>query len=167
MVLIHGRSIGASLPTTGGGPPSGPRWTFEIVTIRLLAVHGLSVEFSADKRLFGDVADEFLAFVGDAPLVAHNAGFESAFLNAELKRTAKLPIGTERVSDTLVLARRKHSGGPPRVSTVPGRPASGRHAPGAPSGGVTRVRGVALVLGTMGSFRPRNWVNFSCCGAPF
>jgi hypothetical protein len=79
---------------------------FEIVTIRLLAVHGLSVEFSADKRLFGDVADEFLAFVGDALLVAHNAGFDTAFLNAGLKRTAKLPIGTERVSDTLVLARR-------------------------------------------------------------
>jgi hypothetical protein len=112
------------------------------------------------------VADEFLAFVGDAPLVAHNAGFDSAFLKAELKRTAKLPIGTERVIDTLVLARRKHSGGPPRVSTVPGRPASGRHAPGAPSGGVTRVRGVASFLGIMGSFRPRNWVNFSCCGAP-
>jgi hypothetical protein len=147
-------------------PPSGPRWTFEIVSIRLLAVHGLSVEFSVDKRLFGDVADEFLAFVGDAPLVAHNAGFDIAFLNAELKRTAKLPIGTERVIDTLVLARRKHSGGPPRVSTVPGRPASGRHAPGAPSGGVTRVRGVASFLGIMGSFRPRNWVNFSCCGAP-
>jgi DNA polymerase III subunit epsilon len=73
-------------------------------------VHGLSVEFSVDKRLFGDVADEFLACVGDAPLVAHNAGFDIAFLNAELKRTAKLPIGTERVSDTLVLARRKHSG---------------------------------------------------------
>ena len=45
------------------------------------------------------------------------AGFDSAFLNAELKRTAKLPIGTERVIDTLVLGRRKHSGGPPRVST--------------------------------------------------
>ena len=130
-----------------------------------LAVHGLTAEFLADKPLFGAIADEFLAFVGDAPLVAHNAGFDSAFLNAELKRTAKLPFGTERVIDTLVLARRKHSGGPPRVSTVPGRPASGRHAPGAPSGGVTRVRGVASVLGTIGSFRPRNWVNFRCCGA--
>jgi len=102
LVLIHGRSIGASLPTTGGGPPSGPRWTFEIVTIRLLAVHGLSVEFSADKRLFGDVADEFLAFVGDAPLVAHNAGFDIAFLNAELKRTAKLTYWNR--------ARERHAG---------------------------------------------------------
>jgi len=65
-----------------------------------LAVHGLTAEFLADKPLFGAIADEFLAFVGDAPLVAHNAGFDGAFLNAELKRTAKLPIGTERVIDT-------------------------------------------------------------------
>jgi DNA polymerase III epsilon subunit family exonuclease len=49
-----------------------------------LAVHGLSAEFLADKPLFAAVADEFLAFVGDVPLVAHNAGFDIAFLNAEL-----------------------------------------------------------------------------------
>jgi DNA polymerase III subunit epsilon len=49
-----------------------------------LAVHGLSEEFLADKPLFGVVAHEFLAFVGDAPLVAHNAGFDIAFPNAEL-----------------------------------------------------------------------------------
>jgi DNA polymerase-3 subunit epsilon len=52
-----------------------------------------------------------LAFVGDAPLVAHNASFDIAFLNAELKRAGKLPIATERVIDTLVLARRKYAGG--------------------------------------------------------
>jgi DNA polymerase-3 subunit epsilon len=55
-----------------------------------LAVHGLTTEFLADKPLFGAVADEFLAFVGDAPLVAHNAGFD-IFLNAALKRAAKPP----------------------------------------------------------------------------
>jgi hypothetical protein len=42
---------------------------------------------------------EFLAFAGAAPLVAHNAGFDIAFLNAELKRAAKQPIAAERVVD--------------------------------------------------------------------
>jgi DNA polymerase-3 subunit epsilon len=64
----------------------------------------------ADKPLFAAVADEFLVFVGDAPLVAHNAGFDIAFLNAELKGAGKPPIAPERVIDTLVLARRKHPG---------------------------------------------------------
>jgi DNA polymerase III subunit epsilon len=76
-----------------------------------VAVHGLTAEFLADKPLFGAVADEFLAFVGDAPLVAHNAGFDIAFINAELARAAKPTIAPERVVDTLVLARRKHAGG--------------------------------------------------------
>jgi hypothetical protein len=73
----------------------------------------LTAEFLADKPPFDHVADDFLAFVGDAPLVAHNAGFDIAFLIAELKRAAKPPIATERVVDTLVLARRKHAGGLP------------------------------------------------------
>jgi DNA polymerase III subunit epsilon len=68
-----------------------------------LAVHGLSAEFLADKPLFAAVADELLAFVGDAPPVPHNAGFDIAFLNAELTRAVKPPIATERVIDTLVL----------------------------------------------------------------
>jgi DNA polymerase III subunit epsilon len=76
-----------------------------------VAVHGLTAEFLADKPPFDHVADELLAFVGDAPLVAHNAGFDIAFLNAELKRAAKPVIAPDRVADTLVLARRKHAGG--------------------------------------------------------
>jgi DNA polymerase III subunit epsilon len=76
-----------------------------------VAVHGLTAEFLADKPPFDYVADEFLAFVGDAPLVAHNAGFDIVFLNTELKRAGKPPIAIERVVDTLVLARRKHPGG--------------------------------------------------------
>lgn len=71
-----------------------------------LAVHGLSAEFLVDKPLFAAIADEFLTFVGDAPLVAHNAGFDIAFLNAELNCAAKAPIAAKRVIDMLVLARR-------------------------------------------------------------
>ena len=73
-------------------------------------VHGLSTEFLADKPVFSAVADEFLAFVGDAPLVIHNASFDIGFINAELERIFRAPIPRERLVDTLLLARRKHPG---------------------------------------------------------
>ena len=75
-------------------------------------VHGLTKEFLQDKPLFKDVADEFLKFIGDAPLVAHNATFDLAFLNAELARVAKPPLRADRMVDTLALARRRHPAGP-------------------------------------------------------
>ena len=74
------------------------------------AVHGLSTEFLADKPLFAAVADEFLAFIGDAPLVIHNASFDISFINAEFERLKRPPIPRERLVDTLLLARRKHPG---------------------------------------------------------
>ncbi|MBB3973028.1 DNA polymerase III subunit epsilon [Hansschlegelia beijingensis] len=74
-------------------------------------VHGLSAEFLSDKPRFADVADEFLAFVAEGALVIHNASFDMAFLDAELKRLGRAPIGRERVVDTLMLARRKNPGG--------------------------------------------------------
>jgi DNA polymerase-3 subunit epsilon len=75
-------------------------------------VHGLTEEFLKDKPLFGAVADELLEFIGDATLIAHNASFDIAFLNAEFARVGRSPIGDERVIDTLMLARRKHPAGP-------------------------------------------------------
>src|SRR5947207_586400 len=74
------------------------------------AVHGLSSEFLASKPLFAAVVDEFLAFIGDAPLVIHNASFDIGFINAELERIKRPPIARERLVDTLLLARRKHPG---------------------------------------------------------
>ena len=82
------------------------------------AVHGLSIEFLTDKPLFADVADDLLAFLGDAPLVIHNAGFDLAFLNAELERVGKTLIRRERLVDTLLLARRKHPAGPNRLDDL-------------------------------------------------
>jgi DNA polymerase-3 subunit epsilon len=76
------------------------------------AVHGLSAEFLKDKPRFADVADDFLAFIGDAPLVAHNAGFDYGFICHELKRAARLELPRDRIVDTLMLARRKHAAGP-------------------------------------------------------
>jgi DNA polymerase III subunit epsilon len=76
------------------------------------AVHGLSDAFLSDKPRFAEVADEFLAFVGEARLVIHNAAFDMGFLNAELKRLARPALGAERAVDTLLLARRRHPGAP-------------------------------------------------------
>jgi DNA polymerase-3 subunit epsilon len=75
-------------------------------------VHGLTSEFLRGKPLFKDVADEFLHFIADAPLVAHNATFDLAFLNAELARLAMPSLRAERLVDTLALARRRHPAGP-------------------------------------------------------
>lgn len=74
------------------------------------AIHGLSSEFLADKPLFAHVVDEFLEFIGDAPLIIHNASFDISFINAELERLKRRVIDRERLVDTLLLARRKHPG---------------------------------------------------------
>jgi DNA polymerase-3 subunit epsilon len=74
------------------------------------AVHGLSDAFLADKQLFAAIADELHGFFGDARLVAHNATFDLAFINAEFARTGHPRIEPVRIVDTLALARRKHPG---------------------------------------------------------
>ena len=72
-------------------------------------VHGLSEEFLRDKPLFGAVASDFRAFIGDATLVIHNAPFDMGFLNAELEKTGQ-PRLTNTVIDTVMVARQKHPG---------------------------------------------------------
>jgi DNA polymerase III subunit epsilon len=81
-------------------------------------VHGLSTEFLADKPLFSAVAQDFLDFISDAPLVIHNADFDMGFLNMELQRIGKPPLGMDRVVNTLSLARRKHPGLPNRLDDL-------------------------------------------------
>jgi DNA polymerase III subunit epsilon len=81
-------------------------------------IHGLSSEFLKDKPLFADKVDELIAFLGDAPLVAHNAMFDLGFLNAELERAGRPLVNRERMIDTLVIARRKHPGGSNRLDDL-------------------------------------------------
>src|SRR5262245_42641465 len=81
-------------------------------------VHGLSAEFLKSKPLFADIAEELIAFLGDAPLVIHNALFDLGFINAELERVSPVRIGRERLVDTLMLARRKHPGGSNRLDDL-------------------------------------------------
>jgi len=74
------------------------------------AVHGLTDIFLSDKPRFGEKAEELLEFIGDAPLIAHNAAFDFGFLNYELERCARNPVCLSRMVDTLVLARSRHPG---------------------------------------------------------
>jgi DNA polymerase III subunit epsilon len=83
-----------------------------------LAVHGLSDDFLKDKQFFAEAADELLAFLGDAPLVIHNAAFDLGFLNAELDRAGRPLLARERLVDTLIIARRKHPGGSNRLDDL-------------------------------------------------
>lgn len=73
-------------------------------------VHGLSAAFLADKPLFASRAADLLAFIGDSPLVAHNAQFDFGFLNAELAACGMEAIGLQRMVDTLAIARKRHPG---------------------------------------------------------
>jgi DNA polymerase III subunit epsilon len=82
------------------------------------AVHGLSEEFLKDKLFFAEAAADLIAFLGDAPLVIHNAAFDLGFLNAELERAGRTPIARERLVDTLLIARRKHPGGSNRLDDL-------------------------------------------------
>ena len=74
------------------------------------AVHGLGDAFLADKPRFAEVVDEFLAFVGEARLVAHNASFDMGMLNAELRRLGRSPVPMERALDTRELAKSRFPG---------------------------------------------------------
>ncbi|MGI9375380.1 MAG: DNA polymerase III subunit epsilon [Tsuneonella suprasediminis] len=74
------------------------------------AVHGLSAAFLSDKPRFHEQVDELLAFIGDAPLVAHNASFDFGFLNAELEIAGREPVSLDRMVDTIAIAKRRHPG---------------------------------------------------------
>lgn len=75
-------------------------------------VHGISNAFLEGKPKFADVeiVDEFLKFVGDATLVAHNAGFDRGFINAELERCGLAALPESRWVDTLSMAQKKFPG---------------------------------------------------------
>jgi DNA polymerase-3 subunit epsilon len=74
------------------------------------AVHGLSAIFLSDKPCFHAIVDDLIDFIGDAPLIAHNASFDFGFLNWELANCGRDPICLSRMVDTLVMARSRHPG---------------------------------------------------------
>jgi DNA polymerase-3 subunit epsilon len=73
-------------------------------------IHGITTEFLQDKPRFAEIAEEFLEFIGDAPLIIHNASFDLKFLNSELHRIARKPIPFARAIDTIDMAKSKYPG---------------------------------------------------------
>jgi DNA polymerase III subunit epsilon len=84
-------------------------------------IHGLTIDFLREQPLFAQRVGELIDFLGDAQLVAHNAMFDLAFLNAELERAGQRLVSRDRMVDTLLLARRKHPGAPNRLDDLCGR----------------------------------------------
>ncbi len=79
-------------------------------------VHGLSIEFLSDKPYFEQIAQDFLDFVKDDPLIIHNAPFDMGFLNYELQKAGHKKLNqttlNSKIIDTLTLARKKYPAGP-------------------------------------------------------
>jgi DNA polymerase-3 subunit epsilon len=73
-------------------------------------VHGLSADFLLGHPVFADIADAFVEFMGDAPLIIHNAAFDMGFINSELTRLGTESIPKSRAIDTVGMARRKFPG---------------------------------------------------------
>jgi DNA polymerase-3 subunit epsilon len=80
------------------------------VPSKVVEITGLTTEFLSDKALFEDIAEDFVEFVGDAVLVAHNASFDRGFINMELVRLGRQPYAEDRFKDTARIARAKFPG---------------------------------------------------------
>jgi DNA polymerase III subunit epsilon len=82
------------------------------------AIHGLTGDFLADKPRFNEVVEKLLEFIGNAPLVIHNAEFDMRFLNAELARAGRSGIDYTRAVDTLNLTKQKFPGAPSSLDAL-------------------------------------------------
>ena len=81
-------------------------------------VHGLSEEFLSDFPVIADVMDAFIEFIGEAPLVIHNAEFDMRFINAELGLLGQEPLPMSRSIDTVRMAREKFPGAPASLDAL-------------------------------------------------
>lgn len=81
-------------------------------------IHGLSNKFLADKPKFAAVAQQFIDFIGDSPLVIHNASFDMNFINYQLAALGHAMIPMERATDTVKIARAKFPGSPANLDAL-------------------------------------------------
>ncbi len=82
----------------------------QILSDENIKIHGIKNEFLQDKPLFEDIADDFLRFIEDGYIIAHNANFDIGFLNFELDKISKPKILKDRVIDTVSIARKRFPG---------------------------------------------------------
>ena len=82
------------------------------------AITGITYDHIKDKPVIADVIDDFLSFIGDSPLVIHNAGFDMKFLNAGLQRLNRPALSYSRAIDTLKIARQKFPGSPASLDAL-------------------------------------------------
>ena len=81
-------------------------------------IHGLSEQFLSDKPKFAEIVDDLIEFIGDAPLIAHNAEFDVKFLNAELALLKRTQVSVDRAIDTVRIARQKFPGAPASLDAL-------------------------------------------------
>jgi DNA polymerase III subunit epsilon len=75
-------------------------------------IHGITIHHLRGKPRFADIAEELMAFFGEDRLVAHNAPFDFAFLDAEFAALSRPRLDPGRMIDTLVLAKTRFPGLP-------------------------------------------------------
>ena len=73
-------------------------------------IHGYSDNFLKNKKIFAEIADDFLKFIKEKKIIIHNASFDLSFLNYELKKINRKKIDEKNVIDTLEIARQKYPG---------------------------------------------------------
>jgi len=75
-----------------------------------IKINGITNEYLDDKPVFEEIVDDFLKFIGDSSIIAHNANFDIGFLNFELEKISKPKIAKDRVVDTVTIARKRFPG---------------------------------------------------------
>jgi len=80
------------------------------IPLQATKIHGFTTEELKNKNKFKEIADKFVDFIRDKKIIIHNASFDLAFLNYELKLIKKNEIEKNNVIDSLELARQKYSG---------------------------------------------------------
>lgn len=103
--------------------PTGKVWHHYInpereVDAGAVAVHGIKTEFLKDKPTFGELVGSLLDFIGDSPMVIHNAEFDIKFLNSEIKGYGFPAFKVSNAIDTVLIARKKYPGSPANLDAL-------------------------------------------------